>query len=158
MEDMNKYVKVIREEESFIDLKPEEIEEIFSMGEMKKFKPGELIFKEGSQGDEFYIILEGAVRISTDVPGVGEEALAVLKPGEFFGEMALIDNTVRSATAVSNEETVLFAIKRENFNKLVEETNPFAYKILWSLVKKLSSRLRETDERLKAILALIKSF
>ena len=157
-DEIHKYIDVIKKEQGFINLSNNEVKDILKMGKLRKFKRGEVVFKEGETGDEFFIILKGSIRISTNVPGIGEEALAVLKSGEFFGEMALIDNTVRSATAVSNEETELFSINRINFNNLIQETNPFAYKIIWGLVKKLSARLRETDERLKAILALIKSF
>ena len=67
-------------------------------------KHGEAIFAEGDKGDRFYLILDGAVRISRMVPGMGEEALAVLKNGAYFGEMALIDDFPRSAHAIVHEK------------------------------------------------------
>ena len=62
-----------------------------------------MIFEEGEQGDKFYLILDGAVRISRIVPGMGEEALAVLRAGTYFGEMALIDDFPRCADARAHE-------------------------------------------------------
>lgn len=121
--------------------------------------PGEKhIFKEGDKGDALYVVLKGEVRISTTIPGVGEEALAVLKSGDYFGEMALIDDVPRSADAIANGDVTLLRIDREDFNNLIFKNKELAYKLLWVFVKTLSSRLRNTDERLKSILAIAKSF
>ncbi|MCK4584164.1 cyclic nucleotide-binding domain-containing protein, partial [candidate division WOR-3 bacterium] len=74
-----------------------ELEHILNIASAKIYKEEAVIFNEGEKGDAFYVVLKGSVRISTVVPGVGEEALAVLKKGNYFGEMALIDNAPRSA-------------------------------------------------------------
>lgn len=121
--------------------------------------PGEKqIFKEGDKGDALYVVLKGEVRISTMIPGVGEEALAVLKSGDYFGEMALIDDAPRSADAITNGDVTLLRMDKEDFNNLVFKNKELAYKLLWVFVKTLSSRLRETNERLKTILSIAKSF
>ena len=91
----------------FRELKPSEMERLLSISKEKKVKKDEVIFKEGDIGDAFYLIVAGSVRISTLVPGVGEEALTILKAGEYFGEMALIDDAPRSASAIANEDTML---------------------------------------------------
>ena len=67
----------------------------------ERFREGSMIFREGEKGDKLYIVLDGRVRISKFIPGVGEEALTVLDRGDFFGEMALIDDKPRSADAQS---------------------------------------------------------
>jgi CRP-like cAMP-binding protein len=67
-----------------------------------------VIFRNGEPGDCCYIVLNGAVRISKFLPHIGEEALAVLKPGDYFGEMALIDSSPRSAGAIANDDTDVF--------------------------------------------------
>lgn len=64
---------------------------------------GAFIFREGEIGDKLFLILEGKVRILRTVPGMGDEALAVLGPGEAFGEMSLIDYFPRSADAIAHE-------------------------------------------------------
>ncbi|MBA7599301.1 hypothetical protein ES703_06332 [subsurface metagenome] len=135
-----------------------ELEHILNIASAKIYKEEAVIFNEGEKGDAFYVVLKGSVRISTVVPGVGEEALAVLKKGNYFGEMALIDNAPRSASAVANEDTVLLKITDANFRNLLVKDRKLAYKLLWGLVKTFSKRLRETDNKLKNILAIAKSF
>src|SRR5204863_9308646 len=70
----------------------------------ERFREGSMIFREGEKGDKLFIVLDGRVRISKFIPGVGEEALAVLDRGDFFGEMALIDDKPRSADATAHEQ------------------------------------------------------
>jgi len=142
----------------FQNLVEDELKHILSIASAKSYKKDDIIFKEGEKGDAFYVVLKGAIRISTDIPGVGEEALAILKKGSYFGEMSLIDNAPRSASAISNEDTILLKITDANFRDLLTEDNTIAYKLLWELVKTLSKRLRETDDKLKTILALAKTF
>ena len=73
---------------------------IAAIAQEESYKMGQVIFKEGETGGSLYLILEGKVRISREVSGMGEEALAVLKEGDAFGEMALIDAVPRSADAL----------------------------------------------------------
>ena len=68
-----------------------EINFLSSLSKEKKFDKGDVIFREGDPGDQMYIVLDGRIMISKFVPGAGEEALAFLDRGDFFGEMALID-------------------------------------------------------------------
>src|SRR5260370_16439379 len=72
------------------------------------YAPNALIFNEGAVGDKVYLIISGAVRISRTVPGMGEEALAVLRTGTHFGEMALIDDFPRSPDPRAHEACPLF--------------------------------------------------
>ena len=107
-----------------------------------------MIFKEGAQGDKMYLILSGAVRISRMVPGMGEEALAVLRAGTHFGEMALIDDFPRSADARAHEACRLFVVRKEDMEDLLFVDRDLAYDLLWSFVRTLSSRLRETNDKM----------
>jgi CRP/FNR family transcriptional regulator, cyclic AMP receptor protein len=111
-------------------------------------KSGQLIFREGEHGDKLYLILDGKVRISRQLPGMGEEALAVLGPGEAFGEMSLIDDTPRSADALAHEDARLLVISREQFEDLLFVHKDLAYEILWNFVKTLSGRLREANDKM----------
>jgi CRP/FNR family cyclic AMP-dependent transcriptional regulator len=142
----------------FRELKPSEMERLLSISKEKKVKKDEMVFKEGDIGDAFYLIVAGSVRISTLVPGVGEEALTILKAGEYFGEMALIDDAPRSASAIANEDTMLLFMGKEDFRKLLEQQTDIAYKLLWVFTKTLSARLRKTDEQLKSIFSIAKTF
>ena len=77
----------------------------------------------------------------------GEEALAVLEPPAFFGEMALIDFSARAADAIVNEDTELFFIPLQDLRSLIEVQHRIALKILYALCEVLAQRLRETNER-----------
>ncbi len=143
----------------FNDLTKPELDKILSLAYDKQFNRDEVVFHEGEMGDAFYIVMEGQIRISTMVPGVGEEALAVLKPGAYFGEMALIDDFPRSASAIAHEGPVkLLAIYKRDFKRLLAEDKDLAYKLMSVFIRTLSSRLRETDEKLKSIFAIAKAF
>src|SRR3954468_2398081 len=86
----------------FKDLDDGEIGEIAAVTKDEKFNSGEYIFREGEAGNRLYLIVEGEVRISRDVPGSGEEALAILKTGALFGEMSVFDRSERSTHAIAN--------------------------------------------------------
>src|SRR5258708_31054692 len=77
----------------FANLTPDHLGKVAAIAEQRQFKSNDRVFQEGEVGTEMYIIGQGKIRISKMVPGVGEEALAILEPGSYFGEMALIDDT-----------------------------------------------------------------
>ncbi len=143
----------------FNDLTEPELEKVLALAYEKIFEKETAIFQEGEIGDAFYIVTEGQIRISTMVPGVGEEALKVLRSGDYFGEMALIDDFPRSAAAIAHEAQVkLLAIYKRDFKKLMAEDKDLAYKLMSVFIKTLSSRLRDTNDKLKNIFAIAKSF
>lgn len=109
---------------------------------------GQRLFSYGEVGTALYVIVEGKVRISREVAGMGEEALAVLGPGEVFGEMALLDETPRSADATAHEGCRMLVITKEAFDDLLFLHKDLAYEVLWSCVRMLSTRLRETNDKL----------
>lgn len=109
---------------------------------------GEYIFREGDPGGSLYLILEGAVRISREVGGMGEEALTVLRAGEAFGEMALIDATPRSADAKAHERSRLLVVTREALEEVLFLRKDLAYEVLWNFVRILTGRLRDTNEKM----------
>ena len=98
-----KAVELLSKISLFSALQPSYLRRIANLGIEEDYPLNALIFKEGAQGDKMYLILSGAVRISRQVPGMGEEALAVLRAGTHFGEMALIDDFPRSADARAHE-------------------------------------------------------
>jgi len=121
---------------------------IAAIASEESYRLGEVIFHEGSEGGALYLILDGKVRISREVSGMGEEALAVLGPGDAFGEMALIDNFPRSADARVHERCRVLVIQKEALEDLLFVHKDLAYEILWNFVKTLSSRLRETNDKM----------
>ena len=138
----------------FHDLDDDELAQLADVSREEKFVSGEYIFREGESGNRLYLIVEGDVRISRDVPGSGEEALAVLKPGAIFGEMSVFDRSERSTDAISNGGTTTFTISRTDFEMLLDLNRELAFKVLWACVRLLSSRLRNTNDSLRSFLAM----
>jgi CRP/FNR family cyclic AMP-dependent transcriptional regulator len=138
----------------FKDLDDDEIQQVAEVCKPEDFVSGEYIFREGESGNRLYLVVEGEVRISRNVPGSGEEALAVLKTGALFGEMAVFDRSERSTDAISNGGTKTLTISRPDFEILLDFNRELAYKVLWACVRLLSARLRSTNDSLRSFLAM----
>lgn len=111
------------------------------MTEPKSFSRDEVIFRQGEDGRNMFRIRDGKVGIFLDYGGESETKLSELIPGQFFGEMGLLDDTPRSATAVSlDENTVLEIITEEDFSSVLKD-NPDQILLL---MQQMSSRLRRT--------------
>ncbi|MGA2450246.1 MAG: cyclic nucleotide-binding domain-containing protein [Polyangiaceae bacterium] len=137
----------------FRGLTPEGLELVKQAVAEETHATGTKLFQFGDVGDRLFIIMEGHIRISREIPGMGEEALAVLGPGEVFGEMALLDEFPRSADACVHERCRLLVITKERFDDLLFLHKDLAYEVLWNAVKILSVRLRETNDKLTFLTA-----
>jgi CRP-like cAMP-binding protein len=115
----------------------------------ERFREGSMIFREGEKGDKLYIVLDGRVRISKFIPGVGEEALTVLDRGDFFGEMALIDDKPRSADGKAHEgDATVLSIDRATLNEILSMDPHASLQFLNLLCRMISRRLREINEKI----------
>jgi CRP-like cAMP-binding protein/Flp pilus assembly protein TadD len=115
----------------------------------ERFAEGSMIFREGERGDKLYIVLDGRVRISKFIPGVGEEALTVLDRGDFFGEMALIDDKPRSADGKAHEgDATVLSIDRATLNEILSMDPHASLQFLNLLCRMISRRLREINEKI----------
>lgn len=135
----------------FVNFNEEEKKHILSLTEEKNYKKGEIIFNEGDKGESLYIIAEGSVRISTFIDGIGEETLAILHAGEILGEMAIIDRSPRSATAIVNEDSILLVMSQTAFYDLINSNKETAVKILKELISFFCNRFKNTCENLKSL-------
>jgi CRP-like cAMP-binding protein len=142
----------------FESLSTPELEKIEKISTMEAFPKDTAIFREGDAGDRCYVITNGDVRISKFIPNIGEEALAVLKAGDYFGEMALIDKFPRSAHAIANTDVAVLAINKADLDKVLIMDRELGYKLLWAFTKTLSKRLRETNEKLASFFAMSAGF
>jgi CRP-like cAMP-binding protein len=113
----------------------------------KDFPKGTLLFHEGDPGREMFIIQKGKVQIRKKV-GAGEEVLAELGDGEFFGEMALLEGMHRSATVEVITDSKILVVNPETFETLLKNNHEIALKML----KKMAARLRTLDEHLETVL------
>jgi CRP-like cAMP-binding protein len=127
-------------------LSAKELRLLAAFSKEELYNRDDLIFREGDEGDKLYIILDGKVRITKHIPGAGEEALAILEKGDFFGEMALIDNQPRSADAKAHiNGTMVLTISRQVLNEILSVDIESAYQFLSILCRILTQRLREIN-------------
>jgi CRP-like cAMP-binding protein len=130
----------------FVRLLPDQLVRFARAGELETFSVGEAVVTEGTLGDAMYLILTGAC----DVMKNGRK-LATLYPGEFFGEMSLVEPAARSATVVANETAQLFRLPHFTLQNLLEE-DPLAFtQVLVQLVRTLSERLRRTNDMIGSV-------
>ena len=137
----------------FRNLDETERAQILIIGQVKSYEADQVIFREGDTGDGLFIVVKGAIRISKRSAS-GEEALAVLEPHSFFGEMALIDFSPRAADAIANEPSDLFFIPLSDLRALFESHHQIALKVLYALCEVLAQRLRETNERYMSVFTI----
>ena len=126
----------------FSDLPVDELDHLQSMLKIRRLRPGEILFREGSRGEHFYVLTHGELEILLGAETEEELILNTLGPGEYLGEMSLIiPGGERTATARASKETALLAMSRDEFNALIEH-----YPILSkSMVRVLSNRLDSTN-------------
>ena len=113
----------------------------------KVFPTGTVLFREGDRGEEMFIIQSGKVKISKKIRGV-EKTLATLEKGEFFGEMAILNDKPRSATAETIEPCDMLVIDRKTFDALLRSNVEIAIRF----IKRLADRLRETNDQMEALM------
>jgi serine/threonine protein phosphatase PrpC len=105
---------------------------------------GDVIIQEGTEGQELYTLIEGSVEVTLE-----GEHLVTLSPGAHFGELALIDNTVRSASITARSDVTMLVLGREDFNRLLQEDHSLAVKLLSSFLQKVNGRVRELSVEVK---------
>ncbi len=145
---------ILRNVPFFRELTPAEMDRVQAVGKVVPYKKGMVLFKEGDVGEALYVVLDGSVRISKSVPKLGEQTIAFVEQGSFFGEMSLLDDFPRSATAVAQQDTAVLFLDRQAFLDCIEHEPVIGRKILWSFCRTLSLRLRETSDRIVALSSL----
>jgi CRP/FNR family cyclic AMP-dependent transcriptional regulator len=116
----------------FADLSADELRQISLLFKERHFSAGETVVKEGSDGAAFFLIESGEANVSV----AGKER-AGLRPGDHFGEIALIDEGVRSATITATSDLVCYGLTFWEFRPLVVENGEIGWKLLQSLSRKL---------------------
>jgi CRP-like cAMP-binding protein len=147
-------IEILKNLELFRELNFSAIKELTFLADERMFQQGETIFEESATGKSLMVIISGEVRITQLAKISGEETLTVLKKGDCFGEMALLEDLPRSATAIAHSDTFILEISRDKFLRFIEKDTASGVKILFTLAKILSSRLREADTKIKAFVNL----
>jgi CRP/FNR family cyclic AMP-dependent transcriptional regulator len=135
----------------FKDLNSTELANMVPLFFEKTYTKNATLFVEGMTGEILYLIKKGSVNITKKAPGNQEIVLATLKEGEFLGEMSLIDNRPRTATARVAEESSLLVMTKKAFNTLLEKHPDVALKILLVFLRIANERLRKANESIKQI-------
>jgi len=135
----------LRQVPLFQSLPPEDIKNLCGSIRTQYTKKGEVLFRKGSEGTTLYIIKKGRIKIVLPSKGGDEVILAIFSEKDFFGEMALLDDTPRSADAVALEPCELLVLNRADFLAFLKDNENAVQSILYSL----SMRLRKTDDLLE---------
>jgi CRP-like cAMP-binding protein len=128
----------------FVNLTPGELKIVDGLLHQRKFLKDEVIFDKGDDGQAIYIIIDGGVLIWPQGKPVDGHIIE-LGPGNFFGDLALLDNSVRSAQARAATNTTVAVFFRADFMNLLETHGLIASKISLQLARHIGKRLRETD-------------
>jgi len=142
----------------FQTLSSDQLGKIAALAALRDLPGGATVFREGDPGEEMFVVAAGRVRISRMVKGVGEEALTILEAGAYFGEMAMIDDAPRSADAIAHTPCSLAVLRRDALDQLMFVDKELAYVLLWTFVRTLSARLRETNDKIQGFFAMTGPF
>ncbi len=134
----------------FSELSEEDIERIGRSARHRTYPKNSVIVFEDDPGDSLFVLVSGRVKVVLTGEDGREVILATLGPGEFFGEMALIDDEPRSAHVIAMEDSDLLVLRREDFQKQLHETPHIAIGLLGALCK----RLRQADKKIGGLALL----
>jgi len=134
----------------FSELSDDDLASLARLGNRRRYPKDGVVFFENEQGDSIFMISEGRVKVAILGDDGREIILSVLGPGDFFGEMALLDNEPRSATAIAAEESELLCVSRADFQSALS-ANP---SIMAGLIRSLTARLRKADHQISTLALL----
>ncbi len=135
----------------FSDLTPKELTEVEKIVHRRRYKKNETIIHAGDPGLGMYIIVNGSVEIVEEDEKAGKRTLAKLSDGSFFGDMALLDEDPRSASAIALVDSDIMGFFRPDFLDLIYRKPKLGIKVLLALARIIGERLRHTNELLVKI-------
>ena len=127
----------------FSQLNQEELEKLPDLAEERAYSPGQEIFKEGAEGDGVYVVKDGLVEISALIAPGRRRVFSTISPGDIFGEMAVLDEQPRSATATALEATTVYFLPRRAFLDFMDRSPTTSRATL----REISRRLRDFDRQ-----------
>jgi CRP/FNR family transcriptional regulator, cyclic AMP receptor protein len=143
--------EILQKVPAFANLTPRELKEVAAIMHRREYRAGEPVFFQGDPGLGMYIIQEGEVSIEIAGKDGGRQVLVVLTDGDFFGELALLDESPRSADALCKTDCLLLGFFRPDLFELIEQKNGLGIKIVLKLAEIVAQRLRTTDRELSKI-------
>lgn len=142
---------ILRKVPLFATMSDGEMREFERLIHRRQFKAGETIFWEGEPGVGMYIIQQGVVSIVKHYPGKEREALVLLHEGEFFGELALLDESPRSASAIAQESAKILGLFRPDLFDLLERKPRVGNKFLFQLALVVGERLKNSNAEMQEL-------
>lgn len=149
-------ISVLKQADIFYELTPTQLELVASICEEKSYSRDDVIFEENSSGDELYVIAEGEVDIEVDAriighaESAGPQRIAVMRRGQSFGEVALVDEGRRSASArCAQHNTRVLVIPRDRLMLLCDTYPQLGYRLMRNLAGDLAMKIRNTDLQIR---------
>lgn len=158
---MGKYINFLKDSDLFFDLTSEQLQMIEALCDEQSYKKGETVFSENSREGELYLVMDGMVEIivnpnlvsSKPEHGTKPSAIALLRRGQSFGEIALVDEGIRSAGAIAGQDhTRLLRIPREQLLSLCNSKPELGYKVMYNLSMDLAQKIRNADLQIREAL------
>jgi CRP/FNR family transcriptional regulator, cyclic AMP receptor protein len=143
--------EVLSKVPAFANLAPRELKEVAAIVHKREYRSGEPVFYQGDPGLGMYIVKDGEVSIVIQGKDGNERELALFGDGDFFGELALLDESPRSANAVCKTECTLIGFFRPDLFELIEKNTTLGIKIVLKLAEIVTQRLRHTDKELSKV-------
>ena len=134
----------------FAELADEDISSLARLTTRRRYPKDTVVFFENEEGDSFFCIVAGRIKVTILGDDGREVILSVLGRGDFFGEMALLDNEPRSATAIAVEDTELLSLHRNDFQSVLSDNRS----IMSALIKILTARLRRANHQISTLALL----
>lgn len=135
----------------FGGLEPPTLRRVIARLDEHRFEPGVDVCRQGEAGRALFLVRQGEVLVCRELEGGGRMKMVRMGPGEFFGEMTLIDVQKRSATVTVEQAALLYSLSNRGLYQLYQEDVPGYVLILQNLCRELSRRLRVTNQRLQSL-------
>jgi CRP-like cAMP-binding protein len=142
--------ELLRNVPIFSELSEPDVATLAKVATRRRYPKDTVVFFENEEGDFFFMILEGRIKVTILGDDGREIILSVLSPGDFFGEMALLDNEPRSATAIAVEESELLSLHRTDFQNVIADNRA----IMSALIRILTARLRRANHQISTLALL----
>jgi len=140
-------IQALKQQSLFSDIDSEGLEKLSKVVKKLSLKKGEQLFKEKDDTRGVFLLHSGKVEISRVTADGWRQTLTVVTPGDFFGELSILERRHHVASAVAVEDAELFLIPKEEFDRLMEQDTKLACYILRRIAMEMSKKLRRTTDK-----------
>jgi len=140
-------IQALKQQSLFSDIDSEGLEKLSKIVKKLSLKKGEQLFKEKDDTRGVFLLHSGKVEISRVTADGWRQTLTVVTPGDFFGELSILERRHHVASAVAVEDAELFLIPKEEFDRLMEQDTKLACYILRRIAMEMSKKLRRTTDK-----------